>query len=112
MKSKNSDATWFCSEYRQKIYTPDNSRFKEEVVHNNDTGDVYNFENELSSLEHLHDELKPYGNDCSAGISGENICKLAVKIMARHHVLFGLRYFVGKISFSSLVLLLTASVPK
>ena len=52
-------------------------------------------------------------NDCSAGISGENMCQIAVKIMviAARIVLFGLRYFIGEIGISPLVLLLIASSP-
>ena len=51
--------------------------------------------------------------DFSTGISGENMCLLAVKIMATavRVVLFGLRYFAGEISILSAHLPLTASCP-
>ena len=68
----------------------------------------------LKKLSLLTVSSKKRVNNCSAGISGENSCKLAVKIMAMaiRIVLFGLRYFVGEISVSSLVLLLTTRGPR
>ena len=51
--------------------------------------------------------------DRSEGILGENRCQLAVNVVvkATRIVLLRLRYFVGEISISTLVLLLTASGP-